>query len=417
MKKFLIYSFLIILTTISINYFNASFLPEAFKIVRFLGIGILAAFSIYFSFSYKGEFSLPINILTYTMLFSIVMSAFGWDQQIIFGLLITLPIMLWPIYFLLLKMNIHIRRLENVIIVFGFLYAFGYFYQFLNPTNILFDMSLVSNGEIVEDRGIIRVMFPGMSIFILAFCIALTRFTRGDDYKILWLALILLGLVIPVMQVTRSMILTATVIFAYHVFTNTNFKNKVIILTAIATIGALTLPYTYELVEGMIEVQKENMEEGSKYVRVMAAEYFLTEFHPSFITRIFGNGLGHEREGFGQFVRHLKDNRGFYLEDVGMIGAYTSFGIFYILGWLMIFIKIFRTPIDKKYIYVKYYFFSIIPGAIIGQTLFDPFSIISAVFALYIWEKQLLFKKSISKKLAFYKSYYKNESKLTINSN
>jgi len=161
--------------------------------------------------------------------------------------------------------------------------------------------------------------------------------------------------------------------------------------------GIATLQYTMPLIEGMFEAQEKNMDDGTKYVRVLAVSYFLNDFSPSFVTQIFGNGMGHERANYGQVLKYLSQNKGFFISDIGVIGVYTYFGIFYVLAWLIIYYKILKLSISENYIYVKYFFFVSISGSLLGSSLFHPTSVISTIFALYIFEVYL--KKEKSKKI------------------
>ena len=105
-------------------------------------------------------------------------------------------------------------------------------------------------------------------------------------------------------------------------------------------------------------------------------------------------------------------NKGFFIADVGVIGVYTLFGIFYVIGWIIIYFRLIKTPSSQQYVYVKYFFLCSISGAIIGGSLYEPTSVISCIFALYIFQKHLdeQKRKLLSiKLLSILQSFQKNQ--------
>lgn len=74
-------------------------------------------------------------------------------------------------------------------------------------------------------------------------------------------------------------------------------------------------------------------------IRRLSANFFLFDYWPNWLTRIIGNG----REGWGSSytaeIVSLMQDMGFYRTDVGIIGTYNLFGVFYVINNLWTHIK------------------------------------------------------------------------------
>ncbi|WP_194774698.1 hypothetical protein [Pararhodonellum marinum] len=344
------------------------------------GLGLL-----YFNHK-KGPFTLPVQLICIAMILSAFMAYLSWGQSPFLGILAIIPFFIWPIYFGLLKFEPPVKILENVVLMFGAIYILLYFYQFSNPSNILFNVGVsVRDDEFIESRGIIRVLFPGVGIFWLATYIALTKLTRNEPYKVIWAVMVVLGLIIPFMQATRTFILPTLLVFLYHFLKNISLGKKIAIGVLIVISGFFLLELAKPILEGLQESQERTTAEGTKDIRYIAAMYFLTEFPQSPVNYFFGNGMGHERGPYGQFIAHLAE-KGFFISDIGIFGIYTYFGLLAVLGWILIFFKVFTLSVAPQFVYAKYYFFNVLFGAITGSTLYHPNYMITSVFALYIFQ-------------------------------
>ena len=393
-NKNLIFAFLLILTAVSLNYYFATFLPGVFKAFRFGLLGIVVLIGIAVSFIKGKGFIVPIQLLTLAMLLSILVSYLTRGQSIPLGFLATIPFLLWPIFFLLLKIKVPIEMVEKVVICFGLTYIVCYFYQFANPYNVMFNLGMVED-EFRESRGIIRIIFPGAGVIWLFTAMATTKFTSENNrHKIFWSIILILGIILPFMQATRTYIAPTILIYGYHFAKTLSLSKKVVIgfvlVTTALFIGDLEIP----VIEGILEQQEQQTDDGTKDIRYIAATYFLTEFSPSPINKILGNGIGHERSDYGQLMKQLAQ-KGLFIPDIGILGIYAWFGIIPIIAWAMIGYKVYTYKIPEKYIYLKYYFFYVYFGAITGSSFYHIHYLITSIFTLYIFQIIMFDKKHI----------------------
>lgn len=382
--------FLVIVTAIALKFFDARFLdPKLIKYIAFASTWIMIGLSIFQIFNQKGKFTLPVRLIFFSILFSIVMANYSWGQSIYDSLLETTDFMLWPLFFFLLYLKIPIKTIENIVVCFGILYVLLYFYQYLNSGTVIFGKPLWGD-EFLEQRGAVRIIFPGAGIFILTIFIAITKLTTSDKQRIFWLLIAFAGLVVPIMQVTRQFIAGVFLLYFFHFFKNAAFMKKTVVLLLFFIGAVIALQSDIPMIQGLIEVGKRDAELGSNYIRVLAGEYFLFDFSPNTWSRIFGNGAPNwGTSQYGKFVEFLSYEKEYYLSDVGIIAVYAMFGVFAILGFVLIWYKSFSIPVKEKYAYVKYYLWYILITSVTWYSVYHYHYLVSTVFAIYIYQAAL----------------------------
>jgi len=382
--------FIFLLVPFSLKFFDASFLSSTFLNYSFMFmIWITIFLSIPHLFHSKSIFSIPIYFIFFSILFSMVMAFFSWDQNFFHSFVETTQYLIWPLFFFMRFHNISIRNIERIILFYGVVYALLFFIQYLNQGVVLFGRPLYGD-EWTEDRGVIRIIFPGAGIFILSLFISINKLTSSKDFRWFWILFSLLGIIIPVMQVTRQFIVGVLLIYFFHLLKYVSIPKKVgLIFLFIVGLG-FAINSNIPMVEGVIEAQERDSGLGKKYIRVLAGEYFLTDYSPNEISAIFGNGAPYwGLSSYGKFNEKLGDERGFYLSDVGLIAVYAMFGIFSIIGFISIWIISFLVPIPEEYQYAKYYLWYILFTSFTWYSVYHYHYLISTVFALYVFQKGL----------------------------
>ena len=75
-------------------------------------------------------------------------------------------------------------------------------------------------------------------------------------------------------------------------------------------------------------------------VRILASYFYLNQYWPpNFLARILGNGMSHSASDFGKQIQNIQDTFGFHSVDVGLIGAYNTFGLVYVINIIHLNIK------------------------------------------------------------------------------
>lgn len=393
-KKIAQISFLVIVTAIALKFFDAKFIePKPVKYIAFLTTWIMIGLSFFQIFNQKGEFTLPVRLIFFSILFSIVMAYYSWDQSFYDSLLETTDFMLWPLFFFLLYLKIPIKTVEKIVVFFGILYIVLYIYQYINSGTVIFGKPLWGD-EFLEQRGAVRIIFPGAGIFILTIFIAITKLTTDDKHRLFWLIIAIAGLVVPVMQVTRQFIAGIFLLYFYHFFKNAAFMKKIVVILLFLIGAFVAIQSEIPMIQGLIEVGKRDAELGSDYIRVLAGEYFLTDFSPNNWSRVFGNGAPNwGTTQYGKFVEFLSYEKEFFLSDVGIIAVYAMFGVVAIYGFILIWYKSFIIPIEENYAYVKYYLWYILFTSVTWYSVYHYHYLVATIFAIYIYQVAIDNKK------------------------
>lgn len=397
MKKNLYLAYIIAFILISLKFFDATFIsPSLSNYVFILSIWITVFLSVPFWFSNrKTTFDVPIYVVFLSILFSIFMAYFSWNQSFFHSIMETTQYLMWPFYFFLIGHNFKVKTIEKIVIGFGLLYAALYFFQYLNQGAVLFGRPLYGD-EWTEDRGVIRIIFPGAGIFILAVFISLSKLTTTKTYRWLWIIILILGLVIPVMQVTRQFIAGISLVYIYHLIINVKSVYKVAVLAFFIIAGVVVVKMEIDSVKGIMEAGERDAELGKDYIRVLAAEYFLKDYAPNDLSKIFGSGAPYWGiSEVGRFNERLADERGYYLSDVGIIAVYAMFGIFAVMGFVIIWIKSFTIRIPKSFAYAKYYIWYILFTSVTWYSVYHYHYIIATIMALYLYQKGIDDQKRI----------------------
>ncbi|ERM81023.1 hypothetical protein P872_11515 [Rhodonellum psychrophilum GCM71 = DSM 17998] len=380
--------FVIILIPFNLKFFDASFInPVILNYSFILFIWITIFLSIPHVFKQKSQFSIPILLIFFSVLLSMVMAYYSWNQNFFYSFIETSQYMIWPLFFLLVYQDFSISHLEKIILAYGLLYALLFFFQYLNQGTVFFGKPLYGD-EWTEDRGVIRIIFPGAGIFILSLFIAITKLTTTKNHRWFWILFILLGVIIPVMQVTRQFIAGILLIYLFHLIINVNLTKKIVIIFFFILAVGIVINSDIPMVQGVIEAQERDSSLGKKYIRILAGEYFLFDYSPNTVSAVFGNGAPYwGLSDYGKFHEYLADNKGFYLSDVGIIAVYAMFGIFAIIGFVLIWVNSFFIRIPPEYQYSKYYLWYILFTSFTWYSVYHYHYLISTVFALYIFHK------------------------------
>lgn len=402
--------FVFLFILIYLRFFDAMFLDKS--VVNYLVfIAILGSILVSIPFVMpKGKgFVLPVQLMVFSTVISMVMANITWDQSFKNSIIETIPYMVWIFFFYLIHIKIPVKTIEKIIMVFGVIYAILYFYQLAQSPTVIFGKPLRGN-EFELQRGMMRIIFPGAGIFILAVFISINKLTSRVRGKWFWFSFSLLGIIIPIMQVTRQFIAGILLIYLFHFLKGQPFYKKAIILAFCISMGFFIVNSGTQIFKGLNEALKEDVKEGWGNVRVQAGTYFLTEFSPDNATRVLGNGVPNWGESsYGIFVENMEKEYGYFMSDVGIIGIYAMFGVLAVIGYILIWIKSFTIPLPKENYYLKYYLWYLLFTSLTWFTVSHYHYLISTVLVLYMY--QTIFRQKY--KIKRPRNPVKNESKIS----
>ncbi|GAB4031178.1 hypothetical protein [Spirosoma jeollabukense] len=375
--------FIFILVLVSLKVFDAVIANQGLLKNACYGYMLLTILlSLPYFFSYKGGFVLPVQLICLAIVISLFMAHYTWGQGIEYSAT-TIPYAMWFAFFYLLKLNPPIKTIENLVLIYGLIYIVLFLFQFTHTSTVYFGM----HGEFKEERGVTRVNFPGGGVFFLSCFIAINRVTSAVRNRPLWLLYALTGLVIVVLQVTRQTILIMLVVYLVHFLKNVRLAYKIATISLFVLAGYGFLNSGTSISQGLADQQKEDASAGGKYIRILAAEYFLTEFTPNPVSRVLGNGFFNDTSNYGKTLIVLLDKYGYALSDVGLVEVYVVFGVIALWGYLLILIKSIRIPLPPAYYYLKYYLWMIMITSLTADFLISFNFLITTVLVLYCYQR------------------------------
>lgn len=318
------------------------------------------------------------------------MAKYTWGQGFEYSAT-TIPYMIWFVFFYLLGSSLSIKSIENIVLIYGLFYIVMFLFQFTHSDTVYFGVV----EEFKEDRGVIRVNFPGGGVFFLSCFIAINKATTESEKRYWWLLYALIGLVVNVLQVTRQTIMVMIVIYLIHFLYHAKMVYKIVFSLIFIFGFFLFLSLDNPISNGLIEQQKIDSSAGGEYIRILCAQYFLTEFTPNTISQIFGNGFFNDTSNYGKALIYLGKNYGYYLSDVGLVEVYITFGIPALIGYSLIFIKSFSISVPSNYYYLKYYLWMLLITCLTSDFLISYYYVITTVLVLYCYQK--LYEQQLSK--------------------
>jgi len=387
MNRKLQIGFVFLLIIVSIKFFDAQFVNQSvINYLQYLMILVALFLSLPYIATTKKGFVFPVQLLLLSFLISIPMAYIYWEQGLKDGLIATAPYLMFAFFFYLLRTNFPIKILEKIIVIYGVLYILLYLFQFINAPTILFGKSLWGD-EFTENRGIVRIIFPGGGLFILSSFLAVTKLTSQRKHLWFWGIMTIFGVVIPVLQVTRQFIAGILLIYLYHSIKNLSLSKKIGIIVSFATVAVIVQYLSLPVIEGLIESTESDASQGSDYIRILAGEYFLFDFSPSALTGFFGNGVPYTGvSNYGIFLDMLNDTQGFFLSDVGLIAVYAMFGIPAVLAYILIWVKSFTYSLPKEYYYLKYYLWFLLITSLTWYTPYHYHYLATTIIVLYMYQ-------------------------------
>ena len=330
------------------------------------------------SFKMGSGFILPVQLISISVLLSIFLAQISWKQDLTY-FSSTIPYLLWVVFFYLLHIRFPIAKLEKIIFFYGWLYILLFMYQFTHSNVVYFGF----REEFAEDRGVIRILFPGAGVFLLAYYIALNKVMDKSKYPWLFVLFILCGIAVTILQVTKQSIAILLLITLFHLLRTVSVGKKILLMVLAGALIYGTLHSNNPISRGIIESQRDNVQQGNQNIRILASEYFVNDFSPNLLSRIFGNGYPNLKSNYGKFITILEDNYGYFLTDVGVVGMYAMFGILPIIAYLIIFYKGLSMRVPPEYQYLKYYLFNLLATCLTSDSIFSISFILTNVFVLY----------------------------------
>ncbi len=377
----------------STSFFNLKALGPGQKAVELLGIGLIAGLlALHLVYAKKEpirqQYGVFIGFISLSFVTSMFMAVYDRNQSIPQTLFAQRALFYYAFYFLLHQLRIRPRDLEWIIVSFGILHGLLFLLQYLVYPTILF------NTFILIGRGTIRIYLAGSDYLAICFFMSALAFLRTNKPR--YLLYLLLSFSIFVLLGGRQTMALMALVLVLAVFFSKRVKSRIGITILIGAGIFLIFLLFQPIFQQMLLESKSNRLQGSSYIRIKAAQYFLTDFYKSALAYITGNGAPAPETSYGTEIDLLKTARGFFLGDIGLLGSYVMYGLFFVIGVFGIILRILSSKFEEKYTYIRYIFIGFLLSLVTGAGFSTSDFICSVCILLYIMDISLHLTSSLT---------------------
>ncbi|PID91736.1 MAG: hypothetical protein CSA96_06565 [Bacteroidetes bacterium] len=362
----------VLVMLLSLKFFNLVVFPEVvFKLAEWIALALILLLLVLFVFYgreefYKLQFWGPILLIMTGMVLSMFGASAFQGQSVGATAYAQKVLYFYLFYFLLHFLKLEGEFIIRVILALGVSYILIYLIQYnLYPVQI-------SSAKMFIDRGTLRIFMPGAGFFVISYFIWLYLAFRTFRFK--YLVFLLLSLVVLVLLGTRQMLAAMILLTIVFILQSKVIKSKFLIFILGASIALPVFFMFQDVFLEMLDVTRDQSESVDSNIRVLASRFFLTDFMPTPLSYITGNGASDGHSAYGRKVIYYMEHYHFFQSDVGLIGEYTQYGAFFVLGVIVILVRALRKKLPEKLRFIKFNFLGILLTLVTGAGAFGSVS-------------------------------------------
>lgn len=232
-----------------------------------------------------------------------------------------------------------------------------------------------------ESRGTIRIFIYGSAFLGYAYFYQINKFFITNNLKNAVFALALF--LFYILNGTRSSLFIIVFITILGLILSKKVKSKLLIIVLFGIAGFFFFLIFQDIITAMIELSNNQINEDDENIRLRATRFFLTTFQPNFMTYIMGNGIGHQTAQYGLQILSYKIVFGFYQSDIGLVGEYSIYGAFFVIGAIAMIFSIFFTKFPIEYRFIRYFMADLLLSITTGMVFSIPYCIIIMLSICY----------------------------------
>jgi hypothetical protein len=392
MNNRVIKTFYIIFFCLSSCYFYFPYwVPLSLLYYIYYAVFFVTCFLIFINFGkYSSNvFSAPMLMLISAILISAFSSRLLWSQNILDSFIAILPSLSYSLFFLLIIFKMPVQDIEKIIIFSGVLYILLYLFTYISYHIPTFSYGRADFGA---DRGFRRILLNGLGYLLVFSFYSLNQYF--NKHKLWWLIIYFITLILIIMTLTRMIIVSSFILSTLYVLRKSNFFYKIIALTFIVCFVYLISKTNVS--QTLFEQTKSHTENLKDYIRVRSADFYLHDFSPNIIAKVFGNGQPGGGSNYAFYLLYIERSYGFYLSDLGYVGLYVKFGLLAVLAYLILIYRTIKISVPDEYLYCKYSLYMLFIISTMGDALYTSPSIPVNLLLIYVLVTRDLSQKNIN---------------------
>ena len=301
----------------------------------------------------------------------------------------TLFTLTYLFYFILYILKIDYQVVLKMSVCFGLFWVIMEIVQQFTYPTVWFATRIASLDNDVEIRnGIYRYNMEGREFGLLLLFYSFQRFLEKPRKK--YLAGIILGLTGVYMLATRQVMAASVLCLLYAMLAMHKLKFSSFFM--ISVIAILIYCNMESLFGDYIEMSEDINEDN---IRLLSYDFYGIEYNKGQILPIlFGNGV-EGMSAYGREIGNMQD-MGLFRADIGIVGMYSWYGIFYVLTVLSFFLSI---TTKKKYtdVYLPMYLvFLLVASVMLYHFGYSPHHIMTLCIILYLIDNSIKSRKNIT---------------------
>jgi hypothetical protein len=291
----------------------------------------------------------------------------------------------WLLYFVLHILNIPKKQVINLMLFIGGVWIFITIAQQFTYPHAYFYTRGESDEKTVLRAGVYRFMPHKLQygLFVILYCFH----QYLTQMKLRNLIFVLCGLAGMYYHGARQYIAASILCLGLAVlFARGKAKLNAITM---AFGGIIALFFFKDALFGdYIKMTSGQVENSEDDLRMLSANFYLNEYWPSWVTKIIGNGPDIKGGAYGDEIDAIRKYLHFYRSDVGIIGSYNVWGIFYVINVLGTILRGLKSKYyDPNNRYLRLFFFNTLMLLIINETFDSPATIPFYCFIFYLIDK------------------------------
>lgn len=305
----------------------------------------------------------------------------------------------WLLYFILHVFEIPAKKVVNLILVTGCIWIFlTSAQQFTYPTYYFFTRD--EENHSIFRAGVYRFMVLGQQYGLFVLFYFFYRYL--NTFKIYNMILVMAGLAGFYYYGTRQFAVAAIVCMLVAILfikASSRFKILFMMVSAIFIVwvfAGIFMAWSLKdtLLNQYVEMTNEQFQYGDD-IRLLSIKFYLFEYWPHWIAKIIGNGQSYGTSPYGMEMDLIRGKYHYYRSDVGIIGAYNAFGIFYVINIIWLNIKgLFNKFYTYEGKYLKLFYINSLFLLILSEYYSNGSGIPFYCFILYLTDKSYEEKNS-----------------------
>lgn len=266
--------------------------------------------------------------------------------------------------------------------------ALGYILVF-SIQLVIYPYQIVPFGSIEDfDRGLLRVRVEGVGFLTLGGLLALNHYLRYK--KPLFLTFFIVALVYIFLLGFRTLILAYLLSALFLIFLLYKSDLRKMLMAVISLSFLMFVFYFSGVLDDYYEIISERtieqIEMGDDYIRFQTFDFLFNYVSPGWEALIFGNGVANEHSAYGKILIGLgADRLGYIVADLGLIGYVFYFGIFGIVAFLAIYLRVIFSSGGEHTMAIRAFFVYLLISSFTTAEIFRAGMFGVSMIALYLY--------------------------------